>query len=71
MIEITILADVSKLWSPAWHAGVIMLVLAFIFAVALLIASIKLKVTVDPKVKQVYEVLPHLDCGACGFGGCA
>jgi RnfABCDGE-type electron transport complex B subunit len=40
------------------------------FAVALLIASEKLKVEVDPKVEQVYQVLPHLDCGACGFAGC-
>jgi electron transport complex protein RnfB len=49
---------------------VIMLTLAFLFAVALLIASIKLKVTVDPKIDEVHKVLPHLDCGACGFPGC-
>jgi len=41
------------------------------FAIVLLIASEKLKVEVDPKVEQIHEVLPHLDCGACGFGGCA
>jgi Na+-translocating ferredoxin:NAD+ oxidoreductase RNF subunit RnfB len=59
-----------ELWSAVWSAGVIMLVLAFLFAVALLIASIKLKVTVDPKIDQIHKVLPHLDCGACGFPGC-
>jgi len=40
------------------------------FALVLLIASEKLKVEVDPKVEQIYEALPHLDCGACGFAGC-
>jgi len=40
------------------------------FAVVLLIASEKLKVTVDPKIEQIHEALPHLDCGACGFPGC-
>ena len=37
----------------------------------LLIASEKLKVQVDPKIEQIHEALPHLDCGACGFAGCA
>ena len=41
------------------------------FAIVLLIASIKLKVEVDPKVEQIHEALPNLDCGACGFAGCA
>jgi RnfABCDGE-type electron transport complex B subunit len=41
------------------------------FAIVLLIASIKLKVEVDPKVEQIREALPNLDCGACGFAGCA
>ncbi|MFP3975262.1 MAG: (Fe-S)-binding protein [Dehalococcoidia bacterium] len=22
------------------------------------------------KIKKIYEVLPKLDCGMCGFGGC-
>ncbi len=40
------------------------------FALVLLIASVKLKVEVDPKVEQIHEALPNLDCGACGFAGC-
>jgi RnfABCDGE-type electron transport complex B subunit len=40
------------------------------FAIVLLIASIKLKVEVDPKVEQIHAALPNLDCGACGFAGC-
>jgi Na+-translocating ferredoxin:NAD+ oxidoreductase RNF subunit RnfB len=66
-----ILADISELWQSAWPAGATMLALGAGFAVVLLIASIKLKVTVDPKVEQVHEALPGVDCGACGFAGCA
>ena len=65
-----ILADIYQLWEGAWPAGVTMLALGGSFAVALLIASEKLKVKVDPKVRQIHEALPHLDCGACGFAGC-
>jgi len=53
------------------EAGGMMLALALGFAIVLLIASVRLKVEVDPKVEQVYAVLPHLDCGACGFAGCS
>ena len=53
------------------QAGLTMLGLGLLFAVVLLIASIKLKVEVDPKVEQVHEALPNIDCGACGFAGCA
>ena len=40
------------------------------FALVLLIASERLKVQVDPKVEQIHQALPNLDCGACGFAGC-
>jgi Na+-translocating ferredoxin:NAD+ oxidoreductase RNF subunit RnfB len=66
-----ILANIAELWSAAWPAGVTMLVLGLGFAVALLIASIKLRVKTDPRVDAIYEVLPHINCGACGFSGCA
>jgi electron transport complex protein RnfB len=65
-----ILADILQLWSSAWLAGVTMLGLGSGFALVLLIASVKLKVEVDPKVEQIHEALPNLDCGACGFAGC-
>ena len=65
-----ILAGIFELWNSAWPAGLTMLGLGSGFAVVLLIASEKLKVEVDPKVEQVHEALPNLDCGACGFGGC-
>jgi len=65
-----ILGGMFELWSSAWPAGLIMLGLGGVFAVVLLIASEKLKVEVDPKVEQVQQVLPNLDCGACGYAGC-
>lgn len=30
----------------------------------------KFKVEENPLVKAIYEVLPHGECGACGFPGC-
>jgi len=63
--------DYLELWSNAWPAGVTMLGLGSGFAVVLLIASVKLKVEVDPKIEQIHKALPNVDCGACGFAGCA
>ena len=65
-----ILAGFYQLWNSAWPAGVTMLGLGSGFAVVLLIASEKLRVKADPKVEQIHEALPNLDCGACGFAGC-
>jgi electron transport complex protein RnfB len=65
------LADIFQLWHNAWPAGLMMLGLGVGFAIILLIASIRLKVEVDPKVEQVHQALPNLDCGACGFAGCS
>ncbi len=59
-----------ELWNSAWPAGLTMLGLGSGFAVVLLIASEKLKVKVDPKIEQIHEALPQIDCGACGFAGC-
>ncbi len=66
-----LIANVAELWSSAWPAGVIMLALGSAFALVLLIASIKLKVEVDPDVEQIQHALPSVDCGACGFAGCS
>jgi electron transport complex protein RnfB len=66
-----ILADIISLWNSSWPAGATMLVLSVGFALVLLIASIKLKIEVDPKIEQVYMALPKIDCGACGFAGCS
>jgi Na+-translocating ferredoxin:NAD+ oxidoreductase RNF subunit RnfB len=56
--------------SSALMAGLIMLGLGLVFSIVLLIAHEKLKVPEDPRVTEVTAVLPHLDCGACGYPGC-
>lgn len=66
-----IFAPVLGLANGVLLAGLIMLGLGAVFALILLVASIKLKVPVDPRVVQVYDALPHLDCGACGYPGCS
>ena len=43
--------------------------LGLFFATILAVASEKLKVEEDPKVEQVNEALPGLNCGACGQAG--
>lgn len=52
-------------------SALLMAGLAVLFAAVLLVASIRLKVQEDPKVEQIRAVLPGVDCGACGFAGCA
>ncbi len=64
-------AGIQNLWQSAWPAVVTMVALAVAFAMALLIASEKLKVQVEARVEQIRGVLPNLDCGACGFPGCS
>lgn len=63
------LAEISEVWNII-AAGATMLGLGGAFAIVLLIASERLKVTVDPKIEQIHKALPNLDCGACGFPGC-
>ncbi len=67
MILLTILDS----WNSVWPAGVIMLGLGGAFAIVLLVASIRLKVEVDPQVEQINQILPHAECGGCGFAGCS
>lgn len=44
--------------------------LGFLFAGLLGFAHTKLKVEEDPEVTEIEEILPGLDCGACGYPGC-
>lgn len=41
------------------------------FGLFLSIASKKLHVHVDPRIEKIQELLPNVNCGACGFAGCA
>lgn len=44
--------------------------LTFLLASMLIIANRKLHVAEDPRIDAVEEMLPHSNCGACGFPGC-
>jgi len=44
--------------------------LAFILGMALGFFKEKFKVEVDPKIEKVRNLLPSVNCGACGYPGC-
>jgi len=44
--------------------------LTIILATALVLANKRLYVYEDPRIDVVEEMLPHANCGACGFPGC-
>jgi Na+-translocating ferredoxin:NAD+ oxidoreductase subunit B len=47
-----------------------MAALALFFAALLAFADKKLRVEEDPRIKEVYALLPHVNCGACGYVSC-
>lgn len=65
-----IVASISEIITNALPAGLMMVGLGLLFAIVLLIASIKLHVEVDPKIEAINNALPGIDCGACGYAGC-
>jgi Na+-translocating ferredoxin:NAD+ oxidoreductase RNF subunit RnfB len=71
MQDIMIIASITEMLINAWPAALLLLGLGTLFAVILLVASIKLKVEIDPKEEQILMALPRVDCGGCGFAGCA
>ena len=44
--------------------------IGLISAAVLFIASKKFAVWEDPRIKEVEDMLPHYNCGACGYAGC-
>ncbi|MDM9632695.1 RnfABCDGE type electron transport complex subunit B [Robiginitalea aurantiaca] len=44
--------------------------LTFLLAIILIIANKKLYVYEDPRIDTVEDMLPHANCGACGYPGC-
>lgn len=44
--------------------------ITFVLASLLVLANKKLYVEEDPRIDLVDEMLPHSNCGACGFPGC-
>jgi len=52
-------------------AVLVMLALAGAFAVLLGWANVRWKIEVPPQLGQLIDALPGVNCGACGFVGCA
>lgn len=44
--------------------------LTFVLATLLVLANRKLHVEEDPRIDVVEDLLPHANCGACGYPGC-
>ncbi|MGI6538636.1 MAG: RnfABCDGE type electron transport complex subunit B [Caldicoprobacterales bacterium] len=44
--------------------------LSFIFGAGLSLASRKFVVETDPRIEEVKDALPGVNCGACGYPGC-
>lgn len=44
--------------------------LAILFASILAFADKKLKVVEDPRIAEVFDLLPHANCAACGYVSC-
>ena len=44
--------------------------IGLVIGVLLGVASVVLAVKVDEREVEIYEALPHFNCGACGFPGC-
>ena len=56
--------------SPVLIAALFMAGLGVVLGGILALASRKLAVQEDPRIDAVEEMLPHANCGACGFPGC-
>lgn len=56
--------------SAEMAAVVAMGVFTFALATILIVANRRLYVFEDPRIDTVEEMLPHANCGACGYPGC-
>ena len=46
-------------------------ILGLIFGLGLALGSRFFFIYLDPRLEKIEELLPELNCGACGYGGCA
>ena len=53
------------------YALIVMGVLGLLLGLFLVIAEKFLAVKVDPRYEKLMDVLPQVNCGACGYSGCA
>jgi len=45
-------------------------VLGLLFSVGLVFAYKRFQIDIDPKIEKIADILPQVNCGACGFAGC-
>lgn len=45
--------------------------LGFLMGIILVLASIRLRVRVDERLREIITLLPNVNCGGCGFPGCS
>lgn len=53
------------------NAILAMTILGAVMGFILYIASVKFYVPVDERLEKTVEMLPGLNCGACGYPGCS
>ncbi|MEG2159287.1 MAG: (Fe-S)-binding protein, partial [Clostridia bacterium] len=57
-------------WAVVGIAVAVMVALALVIGLLILLVSKFCEVKVDPKIDEIYEHLPHANCGGCGYAGC-
>lgn len=67
----TVAIPLAMEWGYLLASTLMLGVLAVVFGIGLAVASRFLHVTVDSRIEQIEAILPNVNCGACGFGGCA
>ncbi len=53
------------------YAVISLAAMGAVFGVMLAVASKKFAVEVDPRVEEILQALPGVNCGSCGFAGCS
>ncbi|MGL5956095.1 MAG: RnfABCDGE type electron transport complex subunit B [Brevinema sp.] len=48
----------------------VLCITAFILGLTISLVTQLFYIKVDPRIAQIYEILPHFNCGACGRPGC-
>ena len=64
-------AALAMEWGYVAAAVAVLGILAVVFGVGLAVASRVFRVHADPRIDEIEEVLPSVNCGACGYGGCS
>lgn len=58
-------------WKSVLYASLILVIIAIILGLVLAIANKFLTIKNDPRKEEVMKNMPNVNCGACGYPGCA